>query len=997
MSFSYALTFTGVPFIEDWGSPLPPPEGEAADPVLEDLLPCPDLLDEIDRLHPFRYGKEWAYPATFLGRNQTSLALPTSPGSDFCPDVRVGEWYYPFGASRWSVFRGLATSEQVRLMLLNCGFSRTVPPSSQTILGLNPGDFVMRAAPKNSDNPEGDPDGWTLATSMHLLPPKPLAEHGGDFEGLYLITLVDKRYFFQGTPVSLRISQDTTWQDLLLDLSTALQITILEVDDFESEPVYGRPQADSQLWGVFENAAPLLDAVAANIGRVVVRNLDGTFELLTAAESEARVVTNRGSVNTLIRNAGGDYFTSGTRLKVGVSGMFAAKNPVVPEFVYVTFPPYVEGDDPVPHFLNTRYRNQRPSAWFEDGYGENYRIIVPITSGGPFASGLVGTSQITLRDTAKALLSGEAQFESGKALNHRGLHDLALQLARDHYGWQVAVALDESYPGTYEWEPDGHHDIVWTYSTRRRLASTRVVKSPWTQHVDCFQHGTPALSGFTNTPRGVGGPSVAQTVRDSYGASGSFVGIPGWSGTIPSLLFHALHSGQQYAVFSGIDNFPTCNRWRGRVLSSDPDWPFSGLRTEIILFEGTSGGQNGYFPLSGHAYSGVLLQSGGGFRVDIALRAIDGTKQPLFHGDGSLVTQVFPDATYGVNLTTYEQMQFQYPHEWTSGGIQGTRVVPQTQSVMVLDDVGVILQDAWHYSGKVVTYDPTQGISGNWQRTTHIWVVERNDPPVAGSGLLLSGHLSGGLSSGNTYSGSIYSGPADGSKISGLFLSGTSTGVRVFLTSGTRYDGQLLGYTAFLSGYADTGPVYGVNIGGGGGETSFLAQITQKLYKSGRLSGGDFIEYSWARVGDGINPVAITYSGVGVSGGPGDFPAYQERDLDLPTFPITATFISSGLLNSGDVINSGEVPLLSGYFNSGIYSGGFLSGYPYPGGIAPQSVVRMRRGAGNYFLFGEEPWHDLFRRTGEVDDYGYVGFLRIWNQNTRRWEDAQEVRLIPAR
>ncbi len=64
------------------------------------------------------------------------------------------------------------------------------------------------------------------------------------------------------------------------------------------------------------------------------------------------------------------------------------------------------------------------------------------------------------------------------------------------------------------------------------------------------------------------------------------------------------------------------------------------------------------------------------------------------------------------------------------------------------------------------------------------------------------------------------------------------------------------------------------------------------------------------------------------------------------------------------------------------------------GGIgARHSIVRLRRGAGDYYLIDQLPWCDLFRRTDFTDAYGYIGYLRYWDPNAQQWRDGEEVRI----
>lgn len=700
---AYLLQYASIPFVSDVGRLV---RMHHAVSEIEDASRLPALkhqpeealVDEIERLLQRLYLNDITLPAPYAGRNLGALASPFKYGPDPEMDqVRVGEWYYPNTATRWSIFRGLATSAMVKAMV------------DATNGGLTAATFIMAAAPTGPSNKAQKLDPFTLTTGMYMLPPRPIGEQGGKFDGLYMVTLVDERYHWQSDGQTFKVRHTTTWDELLTSLATTLGITLTYS---AIDAAYVRPEPDSQLWVNLENAAFLLDAVAYNLGRVVVRRLDGTYRLLTYAESRTQAQTNRGNALRVVRMAGGDLFTSGTLLPVG--NLSKMRESVVPSSVDVTFPYYVQGNDPVPHFLNSRYNNQRRSCWYEESYGSVYTVNVPIASGGPLVSGLTGVEADVVHTTAKALISGEAQTTP---INSSGLTALAVRLARDHYEGQVGAALDEVYPGTVDWTTEGFHDILWRYSDHARQASTRVMRTEWNQTVWEFQHGTPPISGYTNTPAGIGGPSVAQSHRDSYSVSGSIT---------TQLNSGGLLSGDHAAIFNGVGNFPTQNRWRGQV------------DAEIILFEGTSGGSV-TTNLSGNALSG---QS----RVNIVYRGIDGTIQTE-HTSGAVITQLLPNAIYGVNLVTYEKMQFVHPQQWQSGGIQGVNFVPQTQSVKVLCGDGLAIDGVTFYSGIVNSYDATLGSGRAFVSGELIWIRERNDVAPR-SGIRYDGQIAGYSSSG---------------------------------------------------------------------------------------------------------------------------------------------------------------------------------------------------------------------------------------------------------
>lgn len=614
----YELSYAGIPLVSDTARIIRLPVRETApEGTSPDRQQIPrkhqteaDLIDELNRVIPFRFLNDFSAPAEFLGRNLSTFTSldHIKPLPD--PSIPIGCWYYPTGARRWSVFRGLATSTQVKDMLAATGGSQKKA-------------FIMKAFPDGArlSNLETS---FKVQTNMYMLPPRPLAEHGAKYDGLYLITLVDDRYYLQFASATIHPDRDTTWASVISSLATALGVTI----NYSTIPTpYAGPEVDSQFWTNLESAAELLDAVAANIGRRVVREFDGTYTLLTPSESQSRVLTNRGSVNNLVRLAGGDVFSSGTKIMAG--NLVPAANAILPTSLDVTFPFYVVNDDPVPHFLNSRYANQRPSCWYEESYGSVYTVNVPITSGGTMVSGMSGVAPApTVRTTAKALISGEIQTAP---LNQSGLTSLALQIANDYYSDKVAFVLDEVYHGTYKWTPEGLHDIVWTYSDRQRLASTRVLRSAaWNYGPEELQHQAPALSGQTSVPLGVGGPSVPQTWRDTFNVSTS------------TQLAATLNSGATTATFNLAGVFPQTNRWKGQI------------EDEKILFEGASGGTS----------------------LGIVNRAIDGTLGAA-HNSGTTIRQLSYQSggnTYGANLITAGTGLRVFPGVWTSGGVQEVRL-----------------------------------------------------------------------------------------------------------------------------------------------------------------------------------------------------------------------------------------------------------------------------------------------------------------------------------
>ena len=690
MDFQYQLTFANIPFVADMARVIrlhhdTPEQEEAKQRSPKRFQVEADLVDEIQKIIPLHYLQDFALPGEFPGRNLNALARQFQATTLPSPDVHLYDWYYPTGASRWSVFRGLATSSMAQAMLAATG-------------GSTPQTFVMFANPLSPDNPNYQSQSYMISSPMYMLPPRPLGELGGSFDGLYLITLVDERFYWQFNPTSVNVNSNSTWASIVQQLAESLNVTI----NFSTFPsVYtSHPCIDSQFWTNQESAAVILDALAYNLGTVVVRSLDGSYTLQTPLSSQEIISDNRGPAQSVVRTAGGDIFATGNLLPVG--DLTQSKNSVLPSAVNITFPMFDIANDPVPHFINTRYAS-RSSAWYEESYGSVYTIPVSIAQGGPNVAGLTGVPNVThcIHSTAKAFFNGEDTI-NGQPLNYSGLQQLATQLTQDYYNQQIASALDEVYPGTFAWTPEGIHDIIWTYSCRSRQAVTRVMRSEWNQIIKEMQHSTPSDGASLPIIVTGAGTSVAQTWVDTYSGDISTILI----GSIPQ----NKSMGQSEAVSFPLADpsyLPTQNRWVALI------------DQEYFLLDGTSGGNT----------------------VTVANRALYGSTAAAHQYGASVVYQT-PDASYGVNYVNLDKGQFSYPDTWTSGGIQGVTIVPQMQTVQVLSSESETINGIDYYSGQINLWDTTQDQEDSFDGLEYVWVSDINGNTLT-SGTLYEGKYVG--------------------------------------------------------------------------------------------------------------------------------------------------------------------------------------------------------------------------------------------------------------
>src|SRR6516162_4295588 len=140
------------------------------------------------------------------GRNLRGLAVPQWPA--YPSPLKVGNWFYPVGASRWSILRTVC-DEVTALAIM------------QAMGGANGllQEFVMYAPVDNEQDP--------VITPMWCLPPQVLGRANvTTLGGLYLLTLVDERYLWQFLAATVNPGNQVTWQDCLDQIISATGASI---------------------------------------------------------------------------------------------------------------------------------------------------------------------------------------------------------------------------------------------------------------------------------------------------------------------------------------------------------------------------------------------------------------------------------------------------------------------------------------------------------------------------------------------------------------------------------------------------------------------------------------------------------------------------------------------------------------------------------------------------------------------------------------------------
>jgi hypothetical protein len=227
--------------------------------------------------------------AKWPGKNLTGFSFP---GMTRSRPVVPNTLWWPTGASRWAVGYFFATTNEMQAIL------------SQLQSGYTSLPFLM-----STDNDLGprNATGTTLLaqiqTNLYLLPPRPLAQiFDSIFEpenGLYLITLVDDRFFWWERSTTVFLDSNPTWDSAIANISDALGVGSIVHDPVPA--AYLVPPLD--LISRYEYTPLVFDAIARSVGMRVVRNLDGSVVMENS-------VTASTQQPTFTKQAGGSFFAT---------------------------------------------------------------------------------------------------------------------------------------------------------------------------------------------------------------------------------------------------------------------------------------------------------------------------------------------------------------------------------------------------------------------------------------------------------------------------------------------------------------------------------------------------------------------------------------------------------------------------------------------------------------------------------------------------------------
>lgn len=316
------------------------------------------------------------------------------------PALELNQLYWPTGATRWACGHFLTTAANVLAYRQLTADQPSVPLT-----------FSART------------NGRNFIAPLHV---HSYRQFGDSSEKLYIMTLVDDRYFWQNKAVDVSMPADVSaWNLVQTSLATALGIPGTSTVTFDDVPAdYVEPDVNE--WNIGAgNAAVLLDAYAASVGMRVVRAANGDVRVMSPATATAV-----GVLNYLIPR------------RVVLGGTVTNHAPA--DQVRVTFPKLFDEKPDCAGSVYEKIENQELPA--------------------------VSAAQHNVHSTHFAVYD---DADDSTLNNEATVHALAAQIAADYWAWGNGPAFDIVYSGIQPQALTGFHDcLIYTFGRERETETS---------------------------------------------------------------------------------------------------------------------------------------------------------------------------------------------------------------------------------------------------------------------------------------------------------------------------------------------------------------------------------------------------------------------------------------------------------------------------------------------------------------------------------------------
>lgn len=410
---------------------------------------------------------EWPTPGgCFSGTSvyYTGQPLP-APNWSKPLTPKLSTWYVPTGASRWSFGLFLCDYEHLYGGTANVS-------TSQSILGrIGNGNAAQTLT---ISSPVGGKPYQRSWGQCYLLPPHPVSTEAFSRNGLWLLPIVDERYYWQfitgfESPIDNTSPTSQTWAALFASIAAGMGID-LTVDAIPTTYLYPNPFVIS---GTSPHSGPqLLDAAAYSVGQRIVPDY-GAFGPKTdfpggrwLSQNWANAKTRRGNNLSVAYDIGA--------LQYGNVASFPNEAAIAPESVVVGF------------------RASKNGIVVHDWKTERYQKSVTAAEGA-YTGGTTNGYSATVLSTALADISLSDNIDAPD--NQAALNNLATQIATDFYAgiW----IQDSAINGISQWQESGFDDYV-EFNCGERLedgtyvSKTRIHSTPYNEVMDAMLHYDPS-------------------------------------------------------------------------------------------------------------------------------------------------------------------------------------------------------------------------------------------------------------------------------------------------------------------------------------------------------------------------------------------------------------------------------------------------------------------------------------------------------------------------
>ena len=438
------------------------------------------------------------------------------------PHYHLNRLYWPTGAYRWGFMHLLASSDQVA-EIMNNAYGDDGSYFALSLLMGTPDIGPQVGAPEgNTDN--------QIDVQMYLLPPTPLSGIRGlsqantGTQSLYLLTLVDSRYYwYQNSTGLLEIDPTTTWDNLYATIAGLLGLDPDNTFTWDTIPSQYLQPSPVMFTLSYQPIPFVLDAIAFNLGQRLVCNFDGSVKIHNASTDYVNLTTDFANRPTRLISAGGPRFSPADF--TGIAG--------------------IEGDATALFPQNTTLGDMnigKVQIFYGQACGPTSYLSTYSVLPGVGGSGSTLTTISFTDDALPCRPAGGCDPDNKQALD-----DLTQQFAQDFIAW-FNCQFDYVFDGIVNVQPNGFFDYI-EFDYTGDIALTRIYSHEWNGwpielgHEDPNCPSSPSggilTYGRTTTDVPAGGTGMVQLLKsDKHTPIGNPVQVDNtggfWSTDFPS-------------------------------------------------------------------------------------------------------------------------------------------------------------------------------------------------------------------------------------------------------------------------------------------------------------------------------------------------------------------------------------------------------------------------------------------------------------------------------